>query len=82
MSDNLTNTLTGVLSPSTKSTDIPYVFKWVPYATIEQALPYLIRRANENQSILKSDPTSGRGGARGERRAVGRELRSRVGLAF
>lgn len=82
MSDNLTNTLTGVMTPQPKSTDIPLVFKWVPYATIDQALPYLIRRANENQSILKSDPTSGRGGARGERRALGKEMRKRMGLTF
>lgn len=46
------------------------------------ALPYLIRRANENQSILKSDPTSGRGGAQGERKAVGKEFRRRMGIPF
>lgn len=83
MSDNLTGTLTSVLAPSASSaTSIPIVYKWVPYATIDQALPYLIRRANENQSILQSDPTSGRGGAKGERKAIGRELRRRIGLSF
>ena len=54
----------------------------MPYASLEQGLPYLVRRANENQSILQGDPTSGRGGAREERRAVGKEIRRRMGLSF
>ncbi|KAK4699771.1 proline dehydrogenase, partial [Phenoliferia sp. Uapishka_3] len=87
MSDNLSMTLTDILAPSTRPSasgepQIPIVVKWVPYATVDQALPYLIRRANESQAILQSDPTSGRGGAVGERRAIGRELRSRMGLSF
>ncbi|KAM0756188.1 FAD-linked oxidoreductase [Meredithblackwellia eburnea MCA 4105] len=86
MSDNLTTTLTTVLAPSesnvTSDTTVPIVFKYVPYATLDQALPYLIRRANENQSILAADPTSGRGGAKGELKAVGKEIRSRLGLSF
>ena len=88
MSDNLSMTLTSILAPSTKNpaageaAQIPIVVKWVPYATVDQALPYLIRRANESQAILQSDPTSGRGGAVGKRRAIGRELRSRMGLSF
>ncbi|GAA5944616.1 proline dehydrogenase [Sporobolomyces koalae] len=81
MSDNLTATLLSLLPPPTPSA-VPLVVKYVPYATLSQGLPYLIRRANENQSILKGDPTSGRGGAREERRAVGREIRSRMGLSF
>ncbi|KAK4052435.1 proline dehydrogenase [Microbotryomycetes sp. JL201] len=84
MSDNLTTALVGLIAPPspTASSTLPIVTKYLPYATIEQALPYLIRRANENQSILSSDPTSGRGGAADERRAVGREIRRRVGIPF
>ncbi|GAA5912682.1 proline dehydrogenase [Sporobolomyces salmoneus] len=89
MSDNLTATLLSLLPPpptpsssSTSISSIPLVVKYVPYATVSQGLPYLIRRANENQSILKGDPTSGRGGAREERKAVAKEIRRRVGLSF
>ncbi|SGY62267.1 BQ5605_C007g04671 [Microbotryum silenes-dioicae] len=88
MSDNLTSAISRVLSPSGMapvgelSGSLPLVVKWTPYSSIDEALPYLIRRANENQSILQSDPTSGRGGAKEERRAVGREIRRRFGLAF
>ncbi|GAA5931545.1 hypothetical protein JCM1841_005543 [Sporobolomyces salmonicolor] len=81
MSDNLTQTLVSLLPPPSPSS-VPLVVKYTPYATLEQGLPYLVRRANENQSILKGDPTSGRGGAADERRAVGRELRRRLGLSF
>ncbi|KAM0790638.1 hypothetical protein ACM66B_004499 [Microbotryomycetes sp. NB124-2] len=84
MSDNLTTALVGIIAPPSPkaSSTLPIVTKYLPYATIEQALPYLIRRANENQSILSSDPTSGRGGAADERRAVGREIRRRLGIPF
>ncbi|GAA5874776.1 hypothetical protein JCM3774_003434 [Rhodotorula dairenensis] len=84
MSDNLTITLTNILRPSQSSDPSvpPLVVKYVPYATLEQALPYFVRRANENKSILQGDPTSGRGGARDERRAVGKEIRKRMGLTF
>lgn len=85
MSDNLTDTLTSLLYPSraaSPSAGLPYLFKAIPYATVEQAIPYLLRRANENQSILQGDPTSGRGGAKEARRAVGREMRRRMGLAL
>ncbi|GAA6063392.1 hypothetical protein JCM10212_002963 [Sporobolomyces blumeae] len=81
MSDNLTSTLLSIL-PEPSPSAVPLVVKYVPYATLSQGLPYLIRRANENQSILKGDPTSGRGGATDERRAVGKEIRRRMGLSF
>lgn len=84
MSDNLTITLVNILRPN-QSTDAavpPLVVKYVPYATLAQALPYFVRRANENKSILQGDPTSGRGGAADERRAVGKEIRKRAGLSF
>ena len=85
MTDNLTDTLTALLHPSlakSPAQGLPWVFKALPYATVEQAVPYLLRRANENQSILRGDPTSGRGGAKEARRAVGREIRRRAGLDF
>lgn len=106
MSDNLTHTLVKIIVPATATygnESIPLIVKSVPYASVDQALPYLIRRyvpylppslrqtlktrlitsrANENQSILKADPTSGRGGAEGERKAVGKEMRRRMGLTF
>ncbi|GAA5912722.1 hypothetical protein JCM6882_005771 [Rhodosporidiobolus microsporus] len=86
MSDNLTITLVNLIRPS-PSADMdrsipPLVVKYTPYASLEQGLPYLTRRASENSSILKGDPTSGRGGAGDERRAVGKEIRRRMGLWF
>lgn len=85
MADNLTDTLTALLHPAlaaSPAAGLPWLFKALPYATVEQAVPYLLRRANENQSILQGDPTSGRGGAREARRAVEREMRGRIGLPF
>jgi proline dehydrogenase len=86
MSDNLTITLVNLIRPSpsadTDRSIPPLVVKYTPYASLEQGLPYLTRRASENQSILKGDPTSGRGGASDERRAVGKEIRRRMGLWF
>lgn len=88
MSDNLTNSLVKVIAPTKADAEaaaharVPLIVKYVPYATVDQALPYLIRRAYENQSILQSDPTSGRGGAKEERRAIGREIRRRFGIPF
>ncbi|GAA5891203.1 hypothetical protein JCM8208_002539 [Rhodotorula glutinis] len=82
MSDNLTQTLIDLIHPSSDPAAAPLVVKYMPYASLEQGLPYLVRRANENQSILQGDPTSGRGGAREERRAVGKEIRRRMGLSF
>lgn len=88
MSDNLTNSLVKVIAPTkadaaaAADARVPFIVKSVPYASVDQALPYLIRRANENQSILQSDPTSGRGGAKEERKAVGREIRRRLGVPF
>ncbi|GAA6038387.1 hypothetical protein JCM8097_007623 [Rhodosporidiobolus ruineniae] len=86
MSDNLTTTLVNLLrpkpSPESDRSIPPLVVKYLPYASLEQGLPYLTRRASENQSILQGDPTSGRGGAADERRAVGKEIRRRMGLSF
>ncbi|KAK4698821.1 proline dehydrogenase, partial [Phenoliferia sp. Uapishka_3] len=85
MCDNLTLTLASILrlpEPSKTSPPIPLVIKSVPYATFEQAIPYLIRRANENHSILQGDPTSGRTGAAEERKAVAHEIMRRYSLLW
>ncbi|GJN92468.1 hypothetical protein Rhopal_005498-T1 [Rhodotorula paludigena] len=87
MSDNLTISLINLMrphpsGPGADPTLAPLVVKYMPYASLAQGLPYLTRRASENQSILKGDPTSGRGGAREERRAVGKEIRRRFGIPF
>ncbi|GAA6003875.1 hypothetical protein JCM10207_006447 [Rhodosporidiobolus poonsookiae] len=83
MSDNLTTTLVNLLRPTVTDPSVPpLVVKYTPYASLEQGLPYLTRRASENLSILQGDPTSGRGGAADERRAVGKEIRRRMGLWF
>lgn len=46
MSDNLTNALVSMTLPPAEDahSTIPIVVKYVPYATFDQALPYLIRR--------------------------------------
>ncbi|KAM9250229.1 hydroxyproline dehydrogenase [Cariama cristata] len=46
------------------------VYKSVPYGTAEATLPYLARRAQENQGVLQA--------ARRERRLLARELRRRL----
>ncbi|KAF8491276.1 FAD-linked oxidoreductase-like protein [Gautieria morchelliformis] len=68
MSDALTNDLVDrIKSPS------PFVIKYVPYGPLSAVMPYLSRRAIENNSIL-----SGEGGAIAERRRVGAEIRRRL----
>lgn len=46
MSDNLTNALVSMTLPPapTDVSTVPIVIKSVPYASVDQALPYLIRR--------------------------------------
>jgi len=47
-------------------------YKYVPYGPIGEVVPYLIRRTQENSTILGSD------GVQEERRMVGQELRRRL----
>ncbi|XP_055992494.1 hydroxyproline dehydrogenase [Sorex fumeus] len=46
------------------------VYKSIPYGSLEEVIPYLIRRAQENRSVLR--------GARRERELLGQELRRRL----
>ncbi|KAM8837916.1 hydroxyproline dehydrogenase isoform 2-T3 [Spinachia spinachia] len=48
------------------------VYKSVPYGSVEDTLPYLVRRAQENQTVLQ--------GIRKERDLLRRELYRRLGL--
>ncbi|KEI38199.1 uncharacterized protein L969DRAFT_88641 [Mixia osmundae IAM 14324] len=56
---------------------LPIVAKYIPYGPLDRALPYLIRRAQENRSVLTGADGSGRGGASDERRLIGAEIRRR-----
>lgn len=46
------------------------VYKSVPYGTVDNTLPYLVRRAQENRTVLQ--------GIRKERDLLRQELRRRV----
>ncbi|RHY01038.1 hypothetical protein DYB30_006354 [Aphanomyces astaci] len=50
------------------------VFKYVPYGPVDEVLPYLIRRAQENSGMMK-------GGAAKELGLLATELKRRVGFA-
>ncbi|MBW0478919.1 hypothetical protein O181_018634 [Austropuccinia psidii MF-1] len=87
MADNLTNSLVNMLvsnmyvnreeDESHKISQLqPFVYKYLPFGPVDKILPYLARRAEENQSILKSgDPQFG---VTGERRAIAKELKRRL----
>lgn len=47
-------------------------YKYVPYGPIDEVVPYLIRRTQENSSIL------GSAGVQEERHMIGREVRRRI----
>ncbi|BFZ64692.1 hypothetical protein YB2330_005844 [Saitoella coloradoensis] len=51
------------------------VYKWIPFAEVKEAMPYLVRRAEENGSLM--------GGPAGEieRRRRWGEVRRRIGLS-
>jgi len=68
MRDELTQYLVDtVIAPS------PIVLKYIPYGALHEVIPYLARRAVENNSVL-----GGTGGAADERRIAGAELRKRL----
>ena len=59
------------------STDVGQAYKYVPFGKVGEVLPYLIRRAQENSTVL--------GGVASEKALVafelGRRARRRFGLA-
>lgn len=48
------------------------VYKSVPYGSVDDTIPYLVRRAQENRTVLQ--------GIRKERDLLRQELRHRMGL--
>ncbi|KAF8603115.1 FAD-linked oxidoreductase [Ceratobasidium sp. AG-I] len=68
MRDDLTNWL--AQSVRAKS---PMIIKYVPYGALSDVMPYLARRAIENQSVL-----GGEGGAAVERKMAGAQIRKRL----
>lgn len=50
----------------------PMVFKYLPFAKLDYALPYLLRRAIENKGMLQGDKTTI------ERMKLGYELKRRL----
>ncbi|QRV91724.1 proline dehydrogenase [Ceratobasidium sp. AG-Ba] len=51
----------------------PMAFKYLPYGALAEVMPYLSRRAIENQSVLSGD-----GGAASERKRAGELIRKRI----
>ncbi|GAA5866468.1 hypothetical protein JCM8547_000634 [Rhodosporidiobolus lusitaniae] len=70
MKDNLTNRIAGTLK---SETGLPLVCKSMSYGNLDEALPFLARRAIENKSIME-----GRGGASSERKRLGKEIVRRL----
>ncbi|CAE6459456.1 hypothetical protein BN14_07771 [Rhizoctonia solani AG-1 IB] len=68
MRDELTNWIASVFK-----SESPMAFKYLPYGALAEVMPYLSRRAIENQSVL-----SGEGGAAEERRRAGDLIRKRI----
>ncbi|CAH7684805.1 FAD-linked oxidoreductase-like protein, partial [Phakopsora pachyrhizi] len=86
MADCLTGTVAKLLeSPSSlgieketmsRITLQPFVHKYLPYGPICEVMPYLARRAEENQSMLQN--SEGRSAVAVERKLIGQEIRRRV----
>ncbi|CAE6481564.1 hypothetical protein ACGC1H_001184 [Rhizoctonia solani] len=68
MRDDLTNWIASVFKSKS-----PMAFKYLPYGALAEVMPYLSRRAIENQSVLSGD-----GGAAAERRRAGELIRKRI----
>ena len=78
MADTLSSTMIELFPSDASQTSFPLNSLYIPYGKIERVLPYLVRRAQENKSILQGSDDSGRGGAAEQRRAVGAEIRRRL----
>lgn len=72
MADKLSSELTQSLSDGP-----PMVFKYLPFAKLEYALPYLLRRASENKGVLMGSGGDELPPAILERMKLGYELRRR-----
>ncbi|KDN46399.1 hypothetical protein RSAG8_04343, partial [Rhizoctonia solani AG-8 WAC10335] len=68
MRDDLTNWIANVFKSKS-----PMAFKYLPYGALAEVMPYLSRRAIENQSVLSGD-----GGAAAERSRAGELIRKRI----
>ncbi len=61
-----------VTSAEVRLTDVAAVqaYKYVPFGPVEEVMPYLVRRAQENSTVL--------GGVQKEKAMVAKELRRRI----
>lgn len=82
MADDLTDEL--AVTIKTQASDqiaapAPLVYKYIPYGPLKEVLPYLVRRAQENKSMLRgAGREGGSGGAEEEKRIVWNEMKRRV----
>ena len=67
MRDALTNSIVARVEST-----YPFVVKCLPYGALSEVLPYLVRRAIENKSVLNQ------GSAAEERRRAGKEIWRRL----
>jgi proline dehydrogenase len=72
MADDLTRALQLAFDSSSGGPGPHVVLKYIPYGDLRLVMPYLIRRAKENKSIM------GAGGAQNERSILAAEMRRRL----
>ncbi|CEH17505.1 Proline oxidase [Ceraceosorus bombacis] len=71
MADPLTRMLQHAFKDASSKKQTPLVSKYVPWGALDDVMPYLMRRAQENKSLSTE-------GAKNERRAIRSELRVRL----
>ena len=64
------------VSPRLKSHPSPFWRRYVPFGKVDEVMPYLIRRAQENSAILAGEAVAG------EMRMLRTELVRRLGLTL
>lgn len=62
--------------PRLRSACAPFCRRYVPFGRVEEVLPYLIRRAQENSAILAGEAVAG------EMKMLRAELKRRLGLTL